>query len=387
MTFQIPSGVVCDLFGPHLFLAIIIAAWSLMLPCFGLTTRYWGLGTFRLLFGVTQAGGYPSLSKVTKSWFPLRARTTMQGLIASFFGRSGGAMSSIIMGTLLMGLLGMSWRAALVVMGAAGLVFAFLFYLFYRNNPEEDPWTNQAERDLIREGEVEVSGGPPVLPFWRAVKNRSLLVFMFQQVMNAGPDYIYAAEMGSYFINVRGVDGAMAGLLVSLPLWGGALGGVSGGVVNDYLITRTKNRRWSRSAVGFSGKFLACLLMLIALQQSNGLAAAVCLFAVKFFSDWSQPTVWGTCTDMGGRYSATTFSIINTCGGLGGVVTPLIGGYLLDRNTHKEVIGGVEKLTTDYTPLFMLVAGMYLVSAACWFFIDCTHSLERDDPPVEESGS
>ena len=28
---QIPGGVVCDLFGPHLFLGIIIAAWSVAL--------------------------------------------------------------------------------------------------------------------------------------------------------------------------------------------------------------------------------------------------------------------------------------------------------------------------------------------------------------------
>ena len=42
--FQIPSGVVCDLFGPHLFLAIIIAAWSVVLPFFGLTTNPCGFG-------------------------------------------------------------------------------------------------------------------------------------------------------------------------------------------------------------------------------------------------------------------------------------------------------------------------------------------------------
>ncbi|MCP4509280.1 MAG: MFS transporter, partial [Fuerstiella sp.] len=29
---QIPGGIVCDLFGPHMFLGIIIAAWSLAMP-------------------------------------------------------------------------------------------------------------------------------------------------------------------------------------------------------------------------------------------------------------------------------------------------------------------------------------------------------------------
>lgn len=380
--FQIPSGVVCDLFGPHLFLGIIIAAWSLVLPLFGLTTNPAGLGTFRLMFGATQAGCYPSLSKVTRTWFPLNTRTTVQGLVASFFGRSGGAMSSLIMGSLLMGILGLTWRTALIVMACAGLVFAFLFWKYCRNSPEEDPWTNQAERDLIREGEVDNPDAPPVLPFLRVIRNRSMLVFMLQQFMNAGADYVYVAIMGSYFVNARNIDLTEAGILVSLPLWGGAIGGVVGGILNDALINRTGSRRWSRTSIGFSGKFLACLGMFVAIQQETAIAAAVGLFIVKFFTDWTQPTVWGTCTDMGGRYSATAFSIINTSGSVGGIVTPLVGGFVLDYFSHKEVVDGVEKLITDYNPLFALVAGMYLISASCWFFIDCTHSLEHDAEPA-----
>ena len=82
------------------------------------------------MFGAAQAGGYPSLSKVTRSWFPLRTRTTMQGLIASFFGRSGGAMSSIIMGTLLMGHHGSVLASRFVCDGGRrAWDFAILFYL------------------------------------------------------------------------------------------------------------------------------------------------------------------------------------------------------------------------------------------------------------------
>ena len=33
---QIPGGIICDFFGPHLFLSIIIVLWSVLLPCFGL---------------------------------------------------------------------------------------------------------------------------------------------------------------------------------------------------------------------------------------------------------------------------------------------------------------------------------------------------------------
>jgi ACS family glucarate transporter-like MFS transporter len=374
---QIPSGILCDLFGAHLFLALIILLWSLVLPTFGAARGFYGLGSLRLAFGAAQAGGYPGLSKVTKTWFSRKTRTIVQGIVVSFFGRSGGAMSSIIMGTLLIGLCGLSWRGALVVMAAAGVSFAALFLLLYRNRPEDDPRVNQAERDLIREGEEPIEG-PPVLPMRRVLRNRSMLVFILHQFMNAGADFVYVSTMGSYFKSGHGYDDATTGLLVSLPLWGGAIGGIVGGLVNDGLIYLTKSRRWSRRVGGFAGKFLASILMFVAINQASGVAVAVGLFAVKFFSDWTQPTVWGACTDMGGKYAATTFSIINMAGNVGALATPLVSGRLLDYFATTQIVDGVARTVTNYTPMFVLVAAMYLASACCWFFIDCTHSLERD---------
>jgi len=378
---QIPSGVLCDYFGVHIFLVLIIVLWSLVLPSFGVGRSLYGLGGMRLAFGAAQAGGYPSLAKVTKTWFPRRSRTIVQGIVASFFGRSGGAMSSIIMGTLLIGLCGLSWRWALVVMSAAGLLFAATFLLLYRNRPDDDPRVNQAERDLIREGE-EAPDGPRVLPLLRVLRNRSMLVFIVHQFTNAGADFVYVSTMGSYFKDTHSLDTTTAGLLVSLPLWGGAVGGIVGGFVNDGLIYVTASRRWSRRVVGFSGKFLACIMMFVAINQASGVAVAVCLFVVKFFTDWTQPTVWGACTDMGGRYSATTFSIINTAGNVGALVTPLVSGVLLDHYSTTQIVNGVQQDVTNYTPMFVLVAAMYLASACCWFFIDCTQSLDRAEKPA-----
>ena len=52
-------------------------------------------------FGLSQAGTYPNLGKVTRSWFPLTIRTTVQGAVASLSGRAGGACASLVVATLL----------------------------------------------------------------------------------------------------------------------------------------------------------------------------------------------------------------------------------------------------------------------------------------------
>ena len=154
-----------------------------------------------------------------------------------------------------------------------------------------------------------------------------------------------------------------------------------GGYLNDWLVGIV-GRRWARCCVGFTGKSVACILMFVAIAQQSGVAAAWALFFVKFFSDWSQPTVWGTCTDLGGRkYSATVFGIINTSGSFGGFCTPIFFGIVLDHYTTKQVVDGIEKLVTDYNPIFYVVAMMYIISACCWFLIDSTQSLENELKP------
>lgn len=381
---QIPSGIICDLFGPHAFLSVIMVLWSLALPLVGMTGSVPGLMSVRLVFGAAQAGCYPSLAKVTRMWFPRRIRTVIQGLIACFFGRGGGAIAPIVLSSFLMGLCGLSWRASLVLMSLIGVLFAGLFWMLCRNRPEDDPGVNAAELALIRQGEHDAQDAPPVLPVKRALKNRSMLVFVLQQFMNAGADMVYGLHLGSYFREARGVESDVTfGFLLSLPMFGGACGGIAGGLINDGLIWLTGSRRWSRTAVGFTGKFVAVYFLYLAIVSEDVTTTAWLLFVTKFFSDWTQPTVWGTSTDMGGRYSATVFSIINTSGSIAGVATPVVGGWLLDRYASTVMVDGQEQLVTHYEPVFILVGAMYLLSAVGWFFIDCTDSLDRsaDQPP------
>ena len=375
---QVPSGILCDFFGPHMFMVAIIVLWSVAMPSIGLTGNPWGLGAARALFGISQAGCYPSLAKISKTWIPIKTRTIGQAMIATLFGRGGGAVSPLIMSTLLMATMGLSWRWALAAMGATGLVFAVMFYFFFRNRPEDDEHVNQAELDLIRSDDPGNTEMGSVIKFSRVLKNPSMCVFMLQQVASAGADFVYVALMGSYFLD-QDVDKFWAGILVSLPLWGGAIGGFIGGFVNDGLIRLTGNRRWARTTAGFTGKFIAGLLMMsIVMLQANAYTVGGLLFFVKFFTDWSQPTVWGTCTDMGGRYSATVFSIINTCGGVGGIALSLSAGEVLDYYATKLPDGTMQN---NYNPLFLAVAALYFLSGISWFFINCTNRLDKDEEP------
>lgn len=384
---QVPSGILIDRIGPHRFLGAGILAWSLALGGLAIAQSLWLLGGVRLVFGLAQAGCYPALTKITRSWFPASRRTVLQGWIATTSGRSGGALASIILGSLLMGALGLSWQTSLLILSSVGLGWGVLFLVGFRNTPADHPSVNEAERALIAEGEGPAAASATErFPWNRAIRSRSLAAFIAQQFLDAGSDVAFVSLMGAYFLRARGFDFSKTGWLASLPLWGGALGGIAGGWLNDRLIYRTGNRRWTRSGVGAVGKLIGCGMLVLVTKPENGLMAGLALMLAKFFSDWSQPTTWGACTDLGGRFSATLFSIINTAGTLGGVAMPVVFGLVLDACTQKIVKDEMTLEFTDWGPLFWLLAAMYLGSGICWLLIDCTKRLDLSPKPATTEG-
>lgn len=447
---QIPSGILCDFLGPHVFLVAIICLWSISLPLHGLAGSRSMLEVIRLMFGAAQAGTFPILAKVSRTWFPLSYRTSVQACIATFSGRGGGAMASIIMATLLMGSLHLTWRASLWVMGGAGIIFAVLFALLFRASPEQDPRVNEAERRHIREGEVAApaTSERQFLSWSHALTSLSLWFLLCQQMLVAGVDTIFSSYMGEFFMS-RGADLKSAGWLVSLPLLGGAIGGTLAGFLNDAMLrgdrrhvlricaimglvlggivnvllggglstgTHTDtlswmfevcvnlvrqsaigcilgavigavvslplmgvagSRRWSRSVVGSIGALGASLMFVVVTSQNNIMAAGAALFTVKFFSDMQQPTQWGASTDLGGRFSATVFAIVNTAGNVGGIIIPNLFGFINDANTQAILVNGQSKRVINFTPLLLTAAVMYAIAAACWLMTNSTRSLDR----------
>lgn len=387
---QIPGGILCDLFGPHIFLVVIIIAWSLLLPLQGLTGNFWALLVVRGGFGLSQAGCYPALSQVTRAWFPLRRRTQVQGWIASAFGRGGGAMASIIMGTVLMGYFGLGWVGSLVVLSVVGVLFGFLFLILFRNSPEESPAPPVApgqKHEGLRDEAVGAAGRPApaprrVLPFKTALKNRSYGILLAQQFINSGADVVFVLILGSYLKSLGVADGGQLGVLVSLPLFGGAAGGIFGGYANDWALQRFSSRRWSRAAVAGTGMGIGATLVVVAVASSDPVFVAVGLMIARFFTDWNQPTVWGVCTDIGGKFSATVFGMNNMAGNMGAFLTPFAVGLLLDYFSVITIVDGETVRQTDYVPAFLLCAGMIGVAALCWLVIDCTTSIV---PETEEA--
>jgi sugar phosphate permease len=373
---QVPSGMLCDWFGARALLGSMIVLWSLSMAGTALATGLVSMALARVVFGLTQAGCYPVLSKVTKNWFPLGMRTTAQGWIATFFGRGGGATSFILFGTVLLGWLHMPWREAVGVFTAIGLLLGALVLVLFRNTPREHPWANAAEADLVTADDPEAAYASRSRLSWPALFRSKTMLFLFAHDAASNlADVLFVYWIPLYLFDVKGLDASAGGWVSSLPLWGGALSGVASGFLQSGLIRRTGNRRWARGGVGFAGKFLAAVFMLASLFAEEAVVIAGLFLVVKFFSDWGQPAEWGVITDVGGRNAATVFASVNTVGSIAGFVAGPFNGWVLQYYS-----GGVQVTAAGWNALFVVMALEYLAAALAWLFIDCTKPLE--DPMV-----
>ncbi|QDT42847.1 putative sulfoacetate transporter SauU [Gimesia alba] len=92
---QVPSGWFSDRFGARKMLTLYILMWSLFTALTGFATGFVMLLIFRLGFGLSQAGAYPTSANVVSKWMPLTERGFASSMV-TVGGRIGGALAPVL---------------------------------------------------------------------------------------------------------------------------------------------------------------------------------------------------------------------------------------------------------------------------------------------------
>jgi len=383
--FQVPLGIACDALGVRLILTLMIVVWSIGLGLHAGASTTAALWYARGLMGAGQSAVYAALNRISRQWFAPGVRTTLQGFVAATAGRIGGMSAGLLFGSLLVGLLGVPWREAVYLFAGLGLTYAAAFFVMFRNTPREHPRVNEAEVRLIA-GDIVVAGdegaapgaavpAPPRMTVRRMVGSLSprgllnLVAVNVQTILSTLADNIYSNWIPLFLAEVYFWGPEKQGAFSALPLLGGAVAGVVGGLLNDWFIRRTGNRRWSRVGVAMAGKGMASLLLFTALiWYDNPYVFCGFLIFVKLFGDWSLVTTWGVITDIGGRATATVFAFNNAVAGFALIGAPALFGYMA-----KEY---------GWYSVFVTVAVTYALCALSWLAINC--SIPLFDPKADD---
>ncbi len=362
---QVPAGWLSDRFGARRMLPLYICIWSLCTILTGLATGFAMLIAARLLFGIAQAGCYPTAGSLIRRWVPLRQRGTASSIV-SFGGRLGGATAPLLTAWLLKDYL--DWRWVLALYGACGFLVAAHFWRIFRETPAEHPHSNDAELALIAEGDGESSSspGPPTLPpLLPLIRSGTMwLMCALQFGINVGWVFL-VTWLPTYLKDVKHVDPKIGGLMSTLVLGAGIAGMLCGGPLTDFC-ARALGRRWGRSLPPFLCFCVAILAYLscLFLESAWGFIAAAAV--VAFMTDMSVPSIWAYMQDVGGKNTAAVFGWGNMWGNLGAATTPLLVPIVLERWDTNG----------DWHEAFLLFSAGYLVAAICALGINADRRIE-----------
>ena len=423
--FEIPTGWLGDRYGPRATLIRLVIWWSAFVaftpaiglfvphavPLFGisLSAAFVVMIAAEFMFGMGEAGAFPNISKAAYNWFPATQRGFAKGAVWMSARFMGGLTPLVWVLLTVYG--GLSWRQTLWMFSGIALVWASVYWVWFRNQPSEHWAANEAERELVEgnRGDSYAVGPTP----WRKIfasRNLWALCLMYT-VTNYNwyflMYYLPGAMKARFFeATVRDPEmsatAALTGgapvvadtmahgdlitpsLLGGGPLLIGMLGCFLGGVLSDRYIRKTGSQKWGRRVYGMLGYALAGVCYAVAAglagQKLDGnmfWAFAGALILVGLFNDLIMAPAWATAQDIGRQYAAVVSGTMNMVGNLGAVLGNLITGLILAKFT---VNGQVS--SQGYVWCFGMYAVVYGLGVASWLLIDASKPVVPDDPTL-----
>jgi MFS family permease len=370
--FEIPGGWMGDWMGPRRVIMRIVIWWSVFTAATGYMWNFASLYVARFLFGAGEAGCFPNLTKAFSVWLPSNERVRAQAIMWTF-ARWGGAFTPPL---IVLVFHYMSWRTAFVLFGALGVIWAFIFYWWFRDNPADHPSVNAAELELLQ-GNQNLASGHGNVPWGKLIRSRTIWLLWVQYFLISYPWYFYITWLPKFLKDqYPTLSDTERGYLAVFPLFFGGVGSLFCAWVSGHIRRWTGSVRTTRrimGTVGFAGA--ACMVLVFALSQASGrgatmsdaLLALFFLGMASFSNDLTMPGAWATCMDVGGKYAGTVSGSMNMMGNLAGFVAPTVAGHLRDAGL-------------DWTVFLYTMAFSYLLGGLCWPFIDPVTPLEDEEP-------
>jgi ACS family glucarate transporter-like MFS transporter len=358
--FQTPSGKLADSRGPRRVISTIVALWSVLTAMTGAAWNFVSMLVIRFLFGAGEAGAFPSLAKVVFHWFPVRERGIVQGI--NFSGSRLGAAFALPLVAWMLTRTG--WRLTFVIFGCFGLLFSILWYLLFRNKPEQSKAISGKERDYILANRQQPSS--PVrasLPFGHILSSRNMWINMVQYICSNFTFYFTLTWMYPYLKERFALGGVEAGFYAMAPLAGGALGNWFSGILVD-AIYRRGNLKLSRRLPAIIGFILAGFGIILMSMSDSPQVSIIFLTLAIFGADMTLSPSWAFCIDIGREHAGAVSGTMNMAGNLGAFVTIIAFPYLLEWTGSHETF-------------FYVCAALSAAAVIMWIFMDPDQSIEK----------
>jgi ACS family glucarate transporter-like MFS transporter len=322
--FQVPGGMMADRFGPRKVLSGIVAFWSVLTALTGTAWNYVSLLVIRFLFGVGEAGAFPGISRAIYPWIPMRERGIVLGL--KFSGSRFGAAFALPFVAWLITSNG--WRASFFILGGVGVGYAVIWWLGFRDKPEDHPALSAEEKAyILQTRQAAREDVDEKLDAVQLLRSKNMWSAIGQYFCSNFTFFFTLTWLFPHLKSTYQLEAMEAGWYAVAPFLAGAVGNwVAGGMV-DAIFQKGKWNR-SRRIPAVLGFALAASGMIGSVFMTTPLGAVLLLSIAIFGADMTLAPSWALCVDIGKKNAGAVSGTMNMAGNLGSFVTALAFPYL-----------------------------------------------------------
>ncbi|MGD1031233.1 MAG: MFS transporter [Opitutaceae bacterium] len=351
--FGVLFGTLGDIYGPRKVLSRIVTLWSLFTAATGRAWNLASLLTAQFFFGGAESGAFPNLAKAFTKWLPAVERNRAVSVMW-LCSRWGGAITPLLVVWVINAV---GWRWTFTAFAVPGLLWAVLFYWWFRDNPGDHRGVNAAELARVQEAPAKAASRPNV-PWLKILRSPTVWLLIVQYFCFGYGWYFYITWLPTYVKERFGLDLHSSALLAGIPLFLGGFACLLSGWLAGWLVRRGFAMVRVRKGLGYVGYGGAAAMLLVSPRIGDPLLAMLAMGMASFFLDLTLPLCWRTAMDVGGQFAGTVSAAVNTSGQIGGAVGPVVVGYILQYMNH------------NWTLTFAISAAIYVLGGLCWVWID-----------------
>lgn len=327
-----------DRLGAKKVLGFIMLTWTVLQFGVLAITALPLLILYRILLGAFEGPYSPIAYSHADKWFPPKLKGFANSVVVG-----GGTVGAMIVAPILVSLITIfGWKVAFAALGAASLVWFFLFQFLTKENPVE-VYENVQKKKKQKLEKIKVKdfflllASPTALFTTLAYFSTYILVVWFSVWLP-----IYLVEAVKMTPGQMGTSVAIIGV-VSVCIYMGV------SMASDHLFKKNQNWRSSRVFVVAGAMILGALFFssIMIFQNPIWVIVAMCLAKGLTYAILPiGPTIM--INEMQERGGLMT-SILTSSGNLAGIIAPLLTGYII------SLAGGNQLLGYNLSILFMAI--------------------------------
>jgi MFS transporter, ACS family, hexuronate transporter len=359
-------GRFIDRIGTRVGYAFIICLWSLagMFHALARSATHFMVARFGL--GIGEAGNFPAGVKAISEWFPKKERALATGIFNS--GTSIGVVLALLIVPWI--LRNYSWHEVFWITGGIGFIW-LIFWLIFYEVPAKQKRLSPGEYNYILNGKQgEITPGAIANPV--RIKWYKLFTFPQTWALITGKGLIdpifwfFLFWLPSYFSSAYDLDLKKVSPELIIIYTATTMGSILGGYFSSLLIKKGWPVIKARKTALFIFAILEMSIFFARYTTTAWMAVVIISIVVAVHQAWST-NVFTMASDMfPSEAVSSVVGIAGMAGAVGGILFPMLVGYLLDfYKTAGNLTGG-------YNLLFTVCGSTYLTA---WIII---HLLTRN---------